>query len=297
MVAQSRKRKAGPELAAEQTVAKRSTSTTPKRQKLPMRSKDDESPAQKGAGKGTLITFDSNGRADKDLTASAPTSKTAAPSDAKEEASEESDGDAAPEAVSTTAAASAVRKSAQTAQKAAREQAAAEKRKRQERDGLLKKQAEERKQAEEKAKAATAAGPAQGDDDDDDDTDGAPSAKRQESATRGRKRTDKVQVPNLLPVEFLTDSSSEDDEGGGHADQAGSSRPKRRNVSAVERRLSRQDRGPRDERVGSTVYRVAKAADERLAPKAKKHSKGSKNVLLKRNRTGVKPRAGFFTKK
>ncbi|KND95118.1 hypothetical protein TOPH_00545 [Tolypocladium ophioglossoides CBS 100239] len=293
MVAQTRKRKAAQEQAAEQTVAKPPISTTPKRQKLPMRSKDDESPAQKGAGKGTLITFDDHGQTDKNLTASAPTSRNDAPRNAKEEASEDSDDDAAPEAVSTTKAALDIKKSALAARKVAREQAAAEKRKRQERDALLKKQAEERKQAEEEAKAATAAaGPAQ-----DDDLDDAPSARQRESATRGRKRTDKVQIPKLLPAEFLTDSSSEDDGDGGDADQNSSLRPKKRNVSAVERRLSRQDRGPRDERVGSTVYRVAKAADERLAPKAKKHSKRTKDVLLKRNRKGVKSRAGFFTEK
>lgn len=160
----------------------------------------------------------------------------------------------------------------------------------------MKKQAEERKQAEKEAKAAAAAArPAQAEDDEDDDMDDAPSAKQQESVTRGRKRTDRVQIPDLLPAEFLTDSSSDEDED--DAGQTGSSRPKKRSVSAVERRLSRQDRGPRDERLGSTVYRVAQAADERLAPKAKKYSKSTKDVLLKRHRAGVKPRAGFFTKK
>ncbi|POR34055.1 Uncharacterized protein TPAR_05726 [Tolypocladium paradoxum] len=298
MVAQTRKRKAAQEQAAEKAIATPPTSAAPKRQKLPVRSKDDESPAQTGAGKGTLITFDDNGKADKDLTASAPASKTAAPISAEEEASDDSDDDGAPEAVSTAKAASDLKKSAQTAQKAAREQAAGEKRKRQERDALLKKQAEVRKQAEEEAQAAAAASrPAQ--DDNDNDVDDAPSTNKQTSATRGRNRTDRVQMPNLLPLEFLTDSSSEDEDEDedGDAGHTGSSRPKKRHVSAVERRLSRQDRGPRDERLGSTVYRVAKAEDERLAPKVKKHSKSTKNVLLKRHRTGVKPRAGFLAKK
>lgn len=73
--------------------------------------------------------------------------------------------------------------------------------------------------------------------------------------------------------------------------------PKRRKVATVERKLTRLDRAPRDERVGSTVYRVAKKTDERLAPKSKKQTKNIKTLLLKRNRApAVKPRSGFFKK-
>ena len=89
-----------------------------------MRSKDDEEPAQKAAGKGTLITFDDNGKADQDLKVSAATRKPAPPTDEELQASEDSDDDAAPEAVSTAKAASDIKKSAQAAQKAAREYAA-----------------------------------------------------------------------------------------------------------------------------------------------------------------------------
>lgn len=73
-------------------------------------------------------------------------------------------------------------------------------------------------------------------------------------------------------------------------------RPRKRRVATVERSLARQDRGPKDERVGSTVYRVAKKTDERMAPKLKKHAKSSKDLLLKRNRGATKQRSGFFVK-
>lgn len=73
-------------------------------------------------------------------------------------------------------------------------------------------------------------------------------------------------------------------------------RPRKRRVTAVERTLARQNRGPRDERVGSTVYRVAKKVDERMAPKLRKHARSSKELLLKRNRSVAKPRSGFLVK-
>lgn len=106
-------------------------------------------------------------------------------------------------------------------------------------------------------------------------------------------------IPDILPEELLTDSSDDDDEeGGGEAARASSARgPKRRKVATVERRLTLLDKGPKDERVGSTVYRVAKKTEERLPPKLKKHTRSTKAVLLKRNRSAVvKPRAGFFRK-
>lgn len=112
----------------------------------------------------------------------------------------------------------------------------------------------------------------------------------------GRKRAGQVDVPDLLPAEFLTDSESDDDEDGA-ADAALRSKPKRRKVAAVERSLTRLDKGPRDATIGSTVYRVAKKVDERMAPKAKQYSKSTKELLLKRNRAPVKPRGGFLTKR
>jgi hypothetical protein len=108
----------------------------------------------------------------------------------------------------------------------------------------------------------------------------------------------KIPIPDVLPEELLTDSSDDDEEDGDETARGSSARgPKRRKVATVERRLTRLDKGPKDERVGSTVYRVAKKTDERLPPKLKKHTRSTKAVLLKRTRAAVvKPRAGFFRK-
>lgn len=157
-------------------------------------------------------------------------------------------------------------------------QAASLKRKRQQRDELLKKQAEERKKAEE-AKPQN----------------DQPEARQTESGARARKRAEKSQIPTVLPAEFLTDSSSEDEDDDAAEVAAG---PKRRKVAGVEKRLTRLDAGPKDEVVKSTVYRVAKKTDERLAPKLKKHTKSSKELLLKRNRpASAKSGTGFFKRK
>lgn len=103
-------------------------------------------------------------------------------------------------------------------------------------------------------------------------------------------------MPSLLPAEFLTDSSSEDEAEDDRLSTAG--RSKKRKITTIERSLARESRGPRDARVGSTVYRVAKKVDERMAPKLAKHTKSSKDLLLKRNRAAVKPqRSGFLVKK
>lgn len=156
-------------------------------------------------------------------------------------------------------------------------QAATQKRKRQQRDELLKKQADERKKADE-AKPQNEQS----------------EARQTESSSRARKRTERSNIPAVLPAEFLTDSSSEDEA----EDSAGAAAgPKRRKVSGVEKRLTRLDAGPKDEVVKSTVYRVAKKTDERLAPKLKKHSKASKDLLLKRNKPVVKSASGFLKRK
>jgi U3 small nucleolar RNA-associated protein 16 len=161
-------------------------------------------------------------------------------------------------------------------------QAASQKRKRQERDALFKKQADERKQLEEEAKRQAAAS---GENEDED---------AQLDASSKRRRTGKAQIPNILPAEFLDSSSEDEDEDDSELVPA---RPKKRKVTTIEKTLARQDRGPRDERVGSTVYRVAKKADERMAPKLQKHAKTSKDLLLKRNRSAAQSRSGFLVGK
>lgn len=121
-------------------------------------------------------------------------------------------------------------------------------------------------------------------------------SKKREVAGR-RKRTGKIEVPDQLPLELLTDDSSSEDEADQGEPGDSGARPRRRKVSAVEKRLTRLDRGPQDQMVGSTVYRVAAKLDERLAPKASRFSQSTKDRLLRRNRTVTRPRSGFFIKK
>ncbi|KAH6610398.1 hypothetical protein Trco_000418 [Trichoderma cornu-damae] len=294
MPVQTRRRKAVQAVAGEGEagIKEQSFSGSSSSQKPPARERDDEADVPT---KGTLKVF---GDEDEDAlrapiepssnvaTGSAAASKSEAEEEEEEEEEEESD-DEAPEAVSTAKAAEDIKKSARAAQMAAKEQAATQKRKRQQRDELLKKQAEERKKADE-AKEGGGAAPVvepHGE---------KPEARRGDAAGSGRRRAERPRVPSVLPAEFLTDSSSEDEAEGSTGLAAG---PKRRKVSGVEKRLTRLDAGPRDEVVGSTVYRVAKKTDQRLAPKARKYSKASKNSLLKRNRPAAKSGTGFLTRK
>ncbi|KAL7946265.1 hypothetical protein V8C42DRAFT_320083 [Trichoderma barbatum] len=274
MVVQTRRRKALQEAVVDEDadITQQPIAHSSPAKKLSVKEKKGEAEVP---AKGTLMVF-----GDDDEAPVEPVSKIAAEPTATEEAEEEEDSDdEAPEAVSTTKAAEDIKKSAQAAQKAALEQAATQKRKRQQRDDLLKKQAEERKKADESKPQAE-----------------QPEARQTESGARGRKRAEKSQIPTVLPAEFLTDSSSEDEEDDSTGVAAG---PKRRKVSGVEKRLTRLDAGPKDEVVKSTVYRVAKKTDERLAPKLKKHTKSSKDLLLKRSRPAAKSGTGtgFFKRK
>ncbi|KJZ78909.1 hypothetical protein HIM_01682 [Hirsutella minnesotensis 3608] len=191
MVVQTRKRKAAQEQAAREAA---SAEGSPKRQKLPVRSKDDEKAEAETAAKGTLITFGDDDEVKNETTAPAPSSAKAGPS-VEEVQGEESDDDAAPEAVSTAQVASDMKKSAQAAQKAAREQAAAEKRRRQERDALLKKQAEERKEAERAAAAAESLSAPDGDDKDGASLDRVPGRRqgRRAAAAQGQEVRQELQ--------------------------------------------------------------------------------------------------------
>lgn len=237
-------------------------------QKLPVRAKDGKSPKSASPpAKGTMKVFTDE---DNDAAILAPAlevPKETLPENDEDEEEEDSD-DEAPEAVSTSKVASEMKKSAQATQKAAQEQAAAEKRKRQQRDVLFKQQAEERKKAEEETKAVEKAAEAK--------------------ATGRRRRNDKVQVPNLLPAEFLTDSSSEDEDD--KPSGLGAPRSKKRKLAIIEKDLGLESRGPRDQRVGSTVYRVARKVDERTAPKLSKQSVNIRDGLLKRGRAAVPAR-------
>ncbi|KAK0732782.1 hypothetical protein B0T21DRAFT_452324 [Apiosordaria backusii] len=180
----------------------------------------------------------------------------------EEEDEEEGSDDEAPEAVSTRAAEAQTTKAAEEAAKAIEKQEAVAKRKRQERDAFLKQQAKERKQA----KKAIAE---------------AESDSELEEPTPAPVEKRKREVPKLLPLEFL---ESDDEEDVSHeADSAANN--KRRKINGVDPKLLREPKLPRDQRVGSTVYRVAvNRGNEKLAPKAKKQSVNMKEALLIRNR-------------
>ncbi|KID91010.1 hypothetical protein MGU_01964 [Metarhizium guizhouense ARSEF 977] len=274
MPVETRKRKAMAQAAIQSAEPTPSppTSTTKRQRKLPVRSKDDV-PEQKpeaptaASKRSNVITFDDDGNADREPVASAKPVEASKPAQQEEE----SDGDEAPEAVSTAMVAVEMKKSAQAEKKAAREQAAAEKQKRQQRDALFKQQASQRKVETRPEKVP---------------------APIQEVS--GRKQSGKMVIPSVLPAEFLTDSDSEEEDDA--ESSLGQDLPRKRTVSGVEKRMSRDGRGPRDEVIGSTVYRISKKVDGRLAPKARKYSKSSKDILLKRGRAPVQGRSGFFKK-
>ncbi|KAG5921435.1 hypothetical protein E4U61_006736 [Claviceps capensis] len=231
-------------------------------------STQDESKAPETAN---VVRFDDEGNADKELEVPARTAPTTAVTGGD---SDESDSDEAPEAVSTSRVAKEIMKSAQELKKVAKEQAAASKEKRQQRDALFKKQALERKAtAHDDEKSAPAPAP----------------------AAAGRKRAERTQIPNVLPAEFLEDSSSDSDGDASHSSDVDAPRRRARTVPSVERRLARQAKGPRDEVIGTTVYRVSKDVDARMAPKVKKSAQSAKDALLRRGRQPVQGKGpGFF---
>ncbi|KAI1469201.1 uncharacterized protein F4812DRAFT_321747 [Daldinia caldariorum] len=235
----------------------------------------DQTPAPKPKGK--HLVFDDDDDVENFVVAAAEAGKKAEEDKNKEEKEEESDDDDddAPEAVSTQVAAKEVQKSAQAALDAAEKQTATLKRKRQERDNLFKQQAERRKRA--RAEVETA-------------------------VTTGRRRTQKHALPTHLPAEFLTDSSSEDEDEDEDGDgENGQALKKRRKLSDEKKRPTKitfddQPKKPRDRVVGSTKYRVlAEQGDSRLAPRARRDARASKESLLKRRRVGVAPATGAAT--
>ncbi|KAG6006129.1 hypothetical protein E4U21_007365 [Claviceps maximensis] len=276
-LAESSHADAGPESSAA-APAKTNTSAPAKRQKkMPVRSMENKAAAGAAPEENAtplaanVVRFDDEGNADKELIVPAGTSTAPALAVTSEDA-EGSDSDEAPEAVSTSRVAKEMMESAQMVKKLAQEQAVAAKKKRQQRDALFKKQALERK-------------------------DTNPADEESLLTVAGRKRADKTHVPHVLPAEFLADSSSEDederDASTRSSEVVATRRP--RTVPSVERRLARQGKGPRDEVIGSTVYRISMDVDASMAPKAKKLSQNSKNALLRRGRQPVQAKgSGFF---
>ncbi|KAI0971842.1 hypothetical protein F4678DRAFT_78277 [Xylaria arbuscula] len=205
----------------------------------------------------------------------------------KDDEEQEDSDDEAPEAVSTAAAAKETLKSARAAIEAAEQYAATTKKKRQARNDLLKKQAEKRKRTQpstaEKADAS-------------EDEDEKEERERNTTTSKRQRRTQKL--PDMLPAEFLTDSS--DDEDDETALKKMVKRPQKITFDTAMQVLGAEGKRPRDEVVGSTRYRVlAGQSDPRLAPKANKNSIAAREALLRRKRAPVvlNKKRGFFVKR
>jgi hypothetical protein len=101
----------------------------------------------------------------------------------------------------------------------------------------------------------------------------------------------------VLPAELLTDSSEDEDDESALKKMV--KRPQKITFDTAVQLLGAEGKGPRDEVVGSTRYRVlADQADQNLAPKSSKQSLKLKENLLRRGRHRVTPnkKKGFFVR-
>ncbi|RYP63905.1 hypothetical protein DL770_009280 [Monosporascus sp. CRB-9-2] len=205
------------------------------------------------------------------------------------EKEKEEDLDEAPEAVSTKAAARETLESAKALAEATEKQAALLKRKRQHRDNLFKQQAQKRKPAPKPDLASSES-----------DTQDPEATREAEDApaTTGRQRVEKLNLPGILPAEYLTESSSEGDDEA--ALERAVKKPKKISFEDALQSIGKESRVPRDQVVGSTVYRVvAGQTDKNLAPKLHKNTRYVKEDMLRRRRAPVAPnkKRGFFVAK
>ncbi|CAJ2505984.1 Uu.00g001140.m01.CDS01 [Anthostomella pinea] len=226
------------------------------------------------------VVFGDDDDVEKFVAAAATETKKDAEETKEESDGEKSDDDEAPEAVSTQATAKQTLESAKAVSEAADKQVASLKRKRQERDNLLKQQAQKRKRTRKPVKTTH------------DGSNG------EEVTNKGRQRSGKGKLPDMLPAEFLTDSSSDSEDE--TALKKFVKKPKKINFETALQTIGNEGKRPRDEIVGTTRYRVlAEQADKSLAPKMNKNSLKSKQALLKRNRVGIMPnkKKGFFVGK
>lgn len=165
----------------------------------------------------------------------------------------------------------------------------AQKRKRQQRTAFLQDQAQTRKAAEPVTPAPAPASTATAAASPSDDMTPRTQLALESSAAFKRQQ----RAPALLPAEFLaSDSEDDDDDDAAPSDAAAGakSRPRKARKIAL-------DKAPRDEVVGTTVYRVAKAQqDPRLAPRGGRASVNAKKALLVRGRTAKAGTKGFFVK-
>lgn len=263
------------------------------------------------------VVFDDDDDVDKFVTAAAAAEADKNTQKAKdEEAQDEDSDDDAPEAVSTQTVAHEMQKAAQAATEAAEKyvfplptlaqvmltylsrQASSLKRKRQEKDSLYKQQAERRKRARGTVEVHQTKQPTDGEQVDSDDDDDAGAAEVEKAVTAGRRRAQKkFNLPAVLPAEFLTDSSSED--------EADETALKKRRVAKKPTKItfgenSESSNRKRDLVSGATRYRIVEAQGaQALAPRAHKSARVSKESLLRRKRSGVATgqKKGFFVKK
>ncbi|KAI1865987.1 uncharacterized protein JN550_007965 [Neoarthrinium moseri] len=232
---------------------------------------------------GSRIVFGDDDDVDKYVKAAAAVAaenpKSAAAAAADDDELEDDSDDEAPEAVSASAAAKETQQAAQAVADAAEQHAATQKRKRQQRDNKLKQQAQKRKRAEKPGGTE------------------AEAAEAERATTSGRRRAEKFNLPSVLPAEFLTDSES------GSEDERAlrvAKKPKKINFEDAVQTLKVEGRGPRDEIVGTTAYRVmADQDDQKLPPRANHNSKAVKEMLMQRRRVGVPATKvkGFFKRK
>lgn len=251
---------------------------------------EDEPTPKPKAAKSTRVVFGDDDDVDKFVAAAADKKKeedVAQASDDDHDDGEEHDesDDEAPEAVPTAVAAREILKSAKAAREAAEQYAVTTKRKRQARDNLLKQQAEKRKRTDPSKPGEKGAPEGEGED----------AIEEQNTRSKRQRRTQKL--PDVLPAEFLTDSSEDEDDETTLKKIV--KRPQKITFDTAVQILSADGRPPRDEVVGSTRYRVlAQQSDQRLAPKANKDSRKKKDALLRRGRTRVaqNKKRGFFVK-
>ncbi|KAK0711494.1 hypothetical protein B0H67DRAFT_492178 [Lasiosphaeris hirsuta] len=157
------------------------------------------------------------------------------------------------------------------------EQAANQKRKRQDRDAFFKQQAKEKKSTQKLARAES-----------EDEAD-APAREQEPLFPEKRKK----EIPKLLSLEFL---ESDDEDEDAQNESAADGKAKKRRVAATGQNWIADTKPARDQRVGSTVFRIVEnRGDGNLAPKVKQQSVNMKQILLRRNRTPQVKR-GFFVK-
>ncbi|KAI1115060.1 hypothetical protein F5Y14DRAFT_412007 [Nemania sp. NC0429] len=259
---------------------------------------EEVTPKPKATTKSKHVVFGGDDDVDKFVTAAAEKEKEKEKkkADEEEEEEEEDDDDEAPEAVSTTAAAKETLKAAKAAIEAAEKYAESTKRKRQARDNLLKQQAAKRK----RARPNTTAKGGSSEDGSEDEAQEEDEEEEARNVMSKRPRRTQQTLPDVLPAEFLTDSSEDEAEADGTALKKMVKRPQKITFETAVRALGAEGRAPRDEVVGSTRYRVlAGQGDERLAPKANKEARRAKEALLRRGRPRVETamKRGFFVKK